>query len=78
MSRQDRLNWSTDLLRISWWLQNGDLSMADMFINRGTSLYPHGEKVAGREWSWWFKEIQRPEKEKAAERALTWSLLLRR
>lgn len=77
MSKKDELNWSTDLRRIALWLQKGNVSIAKTFIKRGKSLYPNGKNVGGRNWEWWLKEINREDYLKAAERALTWSLLLR-
>ncbi len=77
MSRTDELNWSTDLMRIAWFLQTGNNKLAKKFIERGKSLYSEGRTIGKRNWQWWMKEIQRPEPEKAAERALTWSVLLR-
>ena len=77
MSRKDELNWSTDLRRIAWWLQTGNIRLAQKFIGIGKKLYPRGKSVAGRDWQWWMDEINRKENNKAAERALTWSLLMR-
>lgn len=77
MSKQDELNWSADLRRISLWLQMGNFAMADMFIKRGQKLYSKGKRIADRDWSWWLKEIKNKDNLKASERALTWSLLLR-
>lgn len=77
MLRQDELNWSTDLLRIAWWLQTGNEQLVHKFIERGKKLYAEGRRVGKREWGWWMSEIGREDKDRAAERALTWSVLLR-
>lgn len=77
MSEKDKLNWSADLRRISWWLQSGNVSLAEKFIQRGKKLYPKGKKLGGKDWNWWQKEISTSETLKAAERALTWSVLLK-
>lgn len=77
MSDKDKLNWSVDLRRISWWLQTGNVTLAQQFIRRGKKLYSEGDMVGGKLWSWWFSEIEKEDTLKAAERALTWSLLLR-
>lgn len=77
MSKNDELNWSTDLRRIAWWLQTGNIKLAQKFIERGRKMYMVDKKVGGRHWNWWMDEISRKDDLKAAERALTWSLLLR-
>jgi len=77
MSNKDRLNWSADLRRIAWWLQIGKISLADKFIERGEKLYAKGGTVANRSWKWWMGQLRLKDKKKAAERALTLSLLLR-
>lgn len=77
MSRKDELNWSTDLLRISWWLQTGNSKLAQKFIERGKELYPSGKKIGGRDWKWWLAELDKNDRNKVSERALTWGLLLR-
>jgi hypothetical protein len=41
MSKDDLLNWSTVLRRISWWLQTGNLLLPEKFIERGQKLYPN-------------------------------------
>lgn len=76
MSNKDKYNWSADLRRIAWWLQTGNLSLAKKFIDRGKKLYCKGEVIGNKSWDWWMTEIQRKDNLKAAERALTWSLLL--
>ncbi len=77
MSRIDELNWSADLRRIAWWLQTGNSQLAQKFINRGEKMYPKGRDTGGRDWKWWLSEINGNDQEKAAERALTWSVLLK-
>lgn len=77
MSKDDLLNWSTVLRRISWWLQTGNILLAEKFIERGQKLYPAGTMVANRKWEWWMKEIQQVDTIKASEVALTWSLLIK-
>lgn len=79
MSKRSELNWSADLRRIAWWLQTGNISLAEKFIKRGKKLYSKGRRVGNQDWSWWMAEISRKDKDhlKEAERALTWSILLR-
>lgn len=78
MSKNDELNWSADLRRIAWWLQIGNAKLAKKFIDRGKEMYVSDKKICGNEWSWWMNQISQTDNLKAAERALTWSLILRR
>jgi len=77
MSKKDNLNWSADLRRIAFWLQTGNIVLAEKFIKRGKEMYQNGKRIGGREWTWWFSEISSKDYLKASERALTWSLLLK-
>ena len=78
--KKDLLNLSTDLRRISDWIVNGDIDIAQKFINICREKYSDIPQKIGSYKNIW-KEIDKIEKleggkDKAAERASTASVIL--
>ena len=73
-----KLNLSTDLRRIAWWLQQGDVKAADQFLSRIPERYPlkNNEVYGKKSLSEWFAVINRKDNNHSAESALTLSQLL--
>ena len=79
--KQDLLNLSTDLLRISYWIYDGRLDLANKFLSLCRKKYSKVNSRLGCYDNVW-KEIDKIKKleggrEKAAERASTASVILR-
>ena len=78
--RQDLRNFSTDLLRISYWIYQGNNKLAKKFIGIGREKYSGISKEIGCYKDIWEEigKIERMDggKDKAAERASTASIIL--
>lgn len=80
MSNLDYLNLSVDMRRIAWWLQKGNIVLADDFLGLTKKKFGDDEKlIEGRKLSEWMKRIADYENRgwKSAEDALTLSILLK-
>ncbi len=80
MSNKDYLNLSADMRRIAWWLQKGNLVLADDFLKLTLSKFGNDEKlVEGKSLSEWLRRVADYKKRgwKSAEDALTLSILLK-
>ena len=78
MTETDMLNWGADFRRISWWLQTENHALSSKFIERGSRDYKSSKIIGNRSWDWWMKELKNKENLKASERALTFSILLKK
>lgn len=79
MSREDYLNLSTDLRRISQWLTEGQDDMVEIFMPRLLIKFKNDDNVVGKKAvGKWLDEINnyRRHRGEAAERALTLSSIL--
>lgn len=80
MSNLDYLNLSTDLRRISLWIQEGRVGLAEPFIQKSLLIFGKDRKIVGKkEIGDWLYRIAEFEKRgwKSAEDALTLSILLK-
>ena len=74
----DVLRFSVDLRRIAYWLlQGGEESVKKSLAMAREKYDLRGLKPAGREMGWWWRELVQKDKKKAAERAVTLSMLLK-
>jgi hypothetical protein len=72
---------SADMRRVAWWLQVGNQKLASRFIEASWVSYGKDKKMVGKkDLSLWLDLIRRRDggEMRAAERALTLSLLLKR
>lgn len=79
MSETERLNISADLRRVSWWLQTGNLRLAQRFIDRFKTDTRIKTYFGNKSFSDWIKNISDKTKDikKRSESALTLSLLMK-
>lgn len=80
MSNLDYLNLSTDLRRISLWIQEGRIGLAEPFIKGSLFKFgKDGEMVGNKKIGEWLHRIAEFEKRgwKSAEDALTLSVMLK-
>lgn len=80
MSNLDYLNLSTDLRRISLWIQEGRVGLAEPFIEKSLLTFGKDRKIIGKKKiGEWLKRVAdyKTRDWKSAEDALTLSVMLK-
>lgn len=74
---EDVMRFRVDLRRVAYWLFQGGYVSAEKTLSRAREKYDlDGLRPGGREMEWWWKELASADNRKAAERALTLSVIL--
>ena len=74
----DVMRFKVDLRRVAYWsLQGGEKSVKRSLEMARKKYDLSGLRPAGREMEWWWSELEQKNWRKAAERALTLSVLLK-
>lgn len=77
MVAADVMKFRADLRRVAYWLLQGSRSSVETTVGLAREKYDlSGLRPGGREMDWWWKELAGEDKRRAAERALTLSMLL--
>lgn len=75
---EDVMRFKVDLRRVAYWLLQGGYVSAKKTLSRAKERYDlDGLCPGGREMEWWWKEMAGADHKKAAERAMTLSVVLR-